>query len=261
MEKEDIIIITCVVIGVVLFAYNYFYVFSNYISLISIVLVIIGPSGVEYIKFKHKKEIEDNFPDFLRDVSSNIKAGMTLPKAISAVKGIDYGSLTPHVKKMAVQIDWGVPFNDILEGFSKKATPVVGRTVSTIIETHKGGGDIAKIFDTIGKSIVEMNKIKKERESNIKSQMVTGYIIFFVFIGVLVALEKFLIPNLLVATAEGDSVEQLTKLYSDMFRWLVLIQGFFSGLVIGKMSEGSLIAGLKHCLILVFVGYGIFLVL
>jgi flagellar protein FlaJ len=36
---------------------------------------------------------------------------------------------------------------------------------------------------------------------------------------------------------------------------LALVQGFFGGLVAGKMGEGSISAGLKHSLIMILLGY------
>jgi flagellar protein FlaJ len=40
-----------------------------------------------------------------------------------------------------------------------------------------------------------------------------------------------------------------------VFLHLTLIQGFFGGLVAGKMGEGSITAGLKHSLIMMLMGY------
>jgi len=43
-----------------------------------------------------------------------------------------------------------------------------------------------------------------------------------------------------------------------MFRNLIIIQGSFAGLIVGKMSEGAVIAGVKHSLFMVFIGTIIF---
>jgi flagellar protein FlaJ len=40
-----------------------------------------------------------------------------------------------------------------------------------------------------------------------------------------------------------------------IFLHLALVQGFFGGLVAGKMGEGSISAGLKHSLIMMLLGY------
>jgi flagellar protein FlaJ len=49
----------------------------------------------------------------------------------------------------------------------------------------------------------------------------------------------------------SSSIENLRRI----FLHLTLVQGFFSGLVAGKMGEGSVSAGLKHSLIMMLVGY------
>jgi len=48
---------------------------------------------------------------------------------------------------------------------------------------------------------------------------------------------------------EAADVEELTK----PFVWLLTMQGLFAGLVIGKLSEGKVRAGLKHSFVLVIV--------
>jgi len=46
--------------------------------------------------------------------------------------------------------------------------------------------------------------------------------------------------------------------FNMIFTALIIIQGLFSGLVVGKFSEGSLLPGLKHSLVMVLFGYLIF---
>lgn len=251
-----------VLIGIVILIINILFIGSLVINVISIIVAVSGPTMAMYMKYLQNKEIEERFPDFLRDVAGNIRAGMTLPQAITATKETHYGALTPYVKRMIAQIDWGVPFDDILKDFSKRSTYLIKNMVSTIIETHRGGGNVPEIFDSVGRSAIEINKIKKERYSSIYNQMLIGYVIFFVFIGVIIILKVFLIPSLYAFMAPETGVaitEELSMFFSSVFQMLVLIQGFFSGLVIGKMSEGSIIAGLKHSLVLIATSYSILL--
>ena len=37
-----------------------------------------------------------------------------------------------------------------------------------------------------------------------------------------------------------------------------MVQGFFAGLVTGKMAEGSIVAGFKHSILLITTGYTLF---
>lgn len=231
------------------------------------VAIILGPSlYMMYNDFAYARSIERRFPDFLRDITDGLNAGMPLPQAIKNTRKNDYGAFGFEAKKIAMQIEWGVPFEEILSKFAERSgSSVMKRTVSTIIETHRGGGNIASVLEAVAKSIVEIDKIKQERSSHIFAQMLTGYTIFFIFLGVMIGLQKFLIPNMLGGsnlsdiTATPESTAKLAELYKELFGRLIIIQGLFSGVAIGKMSEGSVLAGLRHSLVLVAIGYTAFL--
>ena len=239
--------------GMMFIIFNILFIFSSSLTIVSVFVMPLGPFVYFYNKYRENKEIEERFPDFLRDISQNIRTGMTIPQAIIATKENYYGALTPYIKKMIVKLDWGVPLDNILIDFANSSTKSLRRVVSTIIDTHRGGGNIAEIFESVGKSTEEVNKINKERSNTIYNQMLTGYVIFFVFIGVLIIMQG-LIPNLGIFSTTESTTGDTGSFFADTFRTLIVIQGFFSGLVIGKMSEGSMISGLKHSLILVLVG-------
>jgi flagellar protein FlaJ len=96
--------------------------------------------------------------------------------------------------------------------------------------------------------------------------MMTGYIVFFVFLAVIVGLQKFLVPSLSQVSSEsiglsgmGGSVNpNIASEYSTIFRNLILIQGGFAGLAVGKMAEGSEVSGLKHSMFMMFIGFLVF---
>lgn len=255
--------------GIALLAVNFLFLTSmpQLFSMLNVIsaFIILGPSLLlRYNEYKNIKDIEGRFPDFLRDVTEAISVGVTLPQAMKNTLRNKYGTLTPYVRKMTIQMDWGVPFESILKQFADKTgSKIMRRTVSTIIETHRSGGNIADVLKAVGRSIIEVEKIKKERSSHIYAQMLTGYTIFFVFLGVMIGLQRFLIPSLsFVGSTEigtiAPSTIELAKSYKELFMWLIVIQGFFSGIAIGKMAEGAFAAGIKHSLVLVAIGYTAF---
>lgn len=274
-RKRKWIVLVSVLIGAIIIVLNFIFVmgvegFESYFSVLNLIgaTVALAPSLViRYREYQMKKEIERRFPGFLRDVTEATQAGMTLPQAIKNASENEYGALTPHVKKMASQIDWGVPFEEVLKRFGERTgSAVLNRSVSTIVETHRSGGNVSDILGVVGDSILQIEKIKQERKGQVYSQMMTGYTIFFVFLGVMIGLQKFLIPSLAfkgsatagIGLGGGSGMSGLVKLYKSMFEHLIVIQGVFSGLAIGKMSQGSIIEGLKHVVVLVAVGYTAF---
>jgi type II secretory pathway component PulF len=124
------------------------------------------------------------------------------------------------------------------------------------VETHKSGGQIATILVSVAQSLQELEKIKKERSASVYSQMINGYLIYVVFLGVMIGLSTVLIP----AFKLGETLPDLNKAFIEMFRALTVIQGAFAGLAIGKMAEGTLTAGIKHAMVLVIFGYSVFMI-
>ena len=249
-NKENLLLAIGAAVAIVSVAVGMF--FSNYTVIPIGILIGLLPYFMSiYSKYVENLEIERKFSDFLVDVKNGIKSGMTLPQAIKSTKGNNYGALTKYVKMIIAQVDWGIPFEKILYNFSKGRTENTKRMISTIIETHKGGGNISEILEYVVKASSEIQRLKDERKSELYSQVITGYVIFYVFLGIILSLHVYLLPSL-------SSLSQSSFRYDNMFRWLIIIQGFFSGLVVGKMSEGRIVAGLRHSLIFVLTGYVIF---
>ncbi|MCK5023272.1 MAG: type II secretion system F family protein [Candidatus Aenigmarchaeota archaeon] len=234
------------------------------INVLGAMIAIVPPFLIFYGKYRMNKEIEEQFIIFITDLTQAIDSGMTLPIALKHSAKKDYRSLTPYVREINSKVDWGIPFEKTLKLFAKKMqSSPIKRSVSTIIETYKVGGKISDTLKAIGQSLIEINKIKQERSASVQSQIVTSYLIFFIFIFILVILKTFLIPALggmntpTMGEMEGNPSVPI-EVYTQAFINFIIVQGFFAGLATGKMAEGSIISGLKHSIVLISIGYTIF---
>ncbi len=227
-------------------------------------IAIVPPVMVFYNRYMQNKEVESEFTIFISDFTEAIDSGMTLPMALKYCSGKDYGILTQRIKSISSQVDWGVPFREALRLFSGNVESLpVKRAITTIIETYKVGGKISDTLKAVGESLMEINKIKAERSVSVQSQILTSYLIFFVFIFILVILQSFLIPALTpntnvvgMTSMSGGAMPEMFP--PELFINFILVQGFFAGLATGKMAEGSIIAGFKHSIVLIVIGYSIF---
>ena len=208
------------------------------------------PVYVKYREYKRMKAVEDEFPRFIDDFTNNISVGMPLPSALAEAAGGNYGELTPYVQEMNAKVEWGVPFEYILKDFGEKTkSALIARTVRGVIQAHDSGGKLSDVMRSMSSAIRELDKVKKERSASVFSQTVTGYFVFFVFVGIMVIMSSFLIPLL-----SGEETGAI-GVYQSIFLSMILVQGIFAGLGIGKMAEGSITAGLKHSFVLSVVGY------
>jgi len=209
---------------------------------------------------KRQKEIEEKFLEFIRNLVEAVKTGISIPKGVLQVSDKDYGALTPYIKKLAYQIEWGIPMHNSLIIFSNDTeNAVIKRSISIIIEADQSGGNISDILQSVSTSVVNIKKIKEERKSSIESQIIQGYLVFLIFVVIMMVLQTILFPKLIgvssslegsasilgFQTGEGEKIDLDTIVFL-----LLLIQGFFAGLVIGKFSEGDIKQGLIHSLIL-----------
>ena len=229
---------------------NFFYLrkFVSFSVALYFLIIIVVTIPIFIIKFREQKkvkELEEMFPLFLRDFVESVRCGMTIPQAFKSICNNDYHTLTPYVKKITAQLDWGISVEKVLTKFSKETkSRLIGRIVSSVIEVHRFGGNLADTFESLSKTAIEVEKLRAERKLFMNSQMITGYVIFFVFLGVMIALGKFLVPtmgqvNLPGSVATLESAKNMAQQYKELFMTLVLIQGFFAGLIVGKMSEGA----------------------
>lgn len=219
------------------------------------------------IAVENKKEEEMNsmFLEFSRNLAESVTTGTPVSRSIMNVSNKNYGPLSPYVNKLANQIALGIPVNEAMQTFaSDVGSPVIKRAVALIREAERAGGEIDYILDSVASSISEVEKLKKERRAAIYNLAVQGYIIFFIFIGITLVMEFKILPltagigslgslgggvsaiTQAPVSATAFSPEQLSR----PFLYLLLTQGIFTGLTIGKLTEGSIKSGIKHSFIL-----------
>lgn len=216
-----------------------------------------------------EKEKEDMFLEFSRNLVEAVKSGTPISKSIVNVKDKNYGSLSPHILKLANQIALGIPVKEALKIFSDDiGNRVVMRSVALISEAEQAGGQIDTILESVARSVSEIEDIKKEQKASISNLVMQGYIIFVIFIVIMLITELKILP-MTVGLAQNQGVglggsgglmgggggDVNTEDLSRAFLELLLVQGFFAGLVIGKLSEGSTKAGLKHSFILTILAW------
>ena len=225
---------------------------------------------------KNVRERDRMFIEFARNLVESVQAGTPISKSILNVRVKDYGVLNPHVRKLANQISLGIPVKDSLQTFARDVdSETVSKAISIISESEKAGGEIESILESVVDSISQIQKLKKERRNAMYGLVVQGYIVFLIFIVIMVVMEFKILPiasglggdtgtsvdsgdlgglggfggGLLSGGGQKATPEELAR----PFLWLLITQGLFAGLVIGKLSEGSVKSGLKHSFILMVI--------
>jgi len=296
-EREKILLISLIISAFLLTIGFLSYdigVMGNVIILSSI--IIIAPQLIlSYLKFREIKEMEENFPSFIRDLTESINSGMPLHEAIRSASKISYGKLSKEIKKMANQISWGMPVPEVLNDFAErvKKSKRLFSSIKIIRESYLAGGNLVSILDSIAENITILKDAEKERKSLLNQYVLIMYAISIIFIVIAVALNKLLVP-IFKATPLAEGAIGLTNpclqceslvcgvcaifqfvsqniflvdpnsvgaYYTSLFFFLSLIQSITAGLIAGQISENSIVAGFKHSLILLCISLGAFSIL
>ena len=213
------------------------------------------PALISYIDYKWRRAIDEHLPDLFRSIVQAQETGMTLVQALQNAAKRNYGPLTAELKKMNVQISWGMPFEQALLNMGKRVnTVLVQRTVPMIIEASRSGGRVEKVFDPMGKFIQTTLMLDKERRTQTRPYIAIIYVAFFVFLFTIILLFRSFFTNMNGLSQLATAAIPSSEMQRIFFR-MTSIQAFFGGLVAGKMGDGTVTAGLKHSLILMLVGY------
>ncbi|MGC8812109.1 MAG: type II secretion system F family protein [Candidatus Aenigmatarchaeota archaeon] len=269
-------------------------------SIILSAFAIAGPVFFfKYMKTREIKEMEEKFPFFLRDVIEGLRSGSPLHTSVTMASKYEYGKLTPEIKKMASQISWGMSFDKVIDQFAERVKASKRLTVvSKIIkEAYLSGGDIISTLETVADNMTVLDDYEKERRSLLSQYIVLMYIINFLFIGIVVGINRLMIPIFKVEAVGqlemiglqnpctfcsqlscvfcdilggissifnlGDVklLENMGSYYTSLFFLMAIVESTFCGLVAGEISEGSAIAGIKHSIIMVVITFGSFFIL
>ncbi|MGB9635898.1 MAG: type II secretion system F family protein [Thermoplasmata archaeon] len=237
------------------------------------IAILIGPYGFyKNMELSRIRSIEERLPDFLRDVSEAGRFGMTLAEAIVVASTGRYGKLTPEIRKMAAQIEWGVPAAEALRLFAQRVnTPAVNRCVAIITKANDAGGNVADVLSMVAHDTKEVQLMDAQKRISMTTYLTVIYIAFFVFIVTIMILNATFLPQMAKA---GKSVEEgaqalggaggasATKIEYKLIPEImfvmfvsVIIHAIGDGILAGVIITGKIATGLQHSFVMTLVGW------
>ncbi len=236
------------------------------IGILVFLVVIVPPSFFNLYETNRVRKIEAEFPALMRDISLSVKSGMTLGEAMSIAAGGQYGALTPAIKLMDNMMSWGISFEEALLNFAKKyPTSLIRRTIYTLLEAFRIGGHLGDILKGVASDVEQTKALEKRRSAETKPYIMVCYVSYFVFIIVILIMNSIFLPMMQKAaeSASGAALPaglgqfavstQDMALYNRIYFHALVIQGFFAGIVTGKIGEGKAVAGLKHSVFFIII--------
>ncbi len=219
------------------------------------------------------REIEQMLPDCLQLISANIRAGMTVDKAIWLSARKEFGILEEEIRKVGAKTFGGKPIKTALQEMTLSIkSEILERTIKLIIDGIESGGELAKLMDETSGSIRMRQTLRKEITSSVMM-----YSLFITFAAVIGAPMLFAISLYFIEiTSKMWSVQNIPAEGLGLFKMsgpsvsadelfmfsitAVALTTFFASLIIGLIQHGQEKRGLKYAPLFMGAAISIFLI-
>ena len=234
---------------------------ANNILILVFVSALVPSTIIEFINSRWLREVEDNIPILLRDVTETVRSGVPLVRALEEASTRNYGPISKPLEMTMVKFSLTSDFQRVFTWFGEKLIkPSAKRMSSILIEAYDSGGRMFDVLETSVELFSNLAEYRKEKASQMRPYVFVAYLGTFVFLTIsYVVLVRFLVP--LAASSVNPLEGQVTLLnnvldinyYKSILFWAAVMETLFGGLVAGKMSEGRMKAGLLHSVVLLLI--------
>ena len=224
------------------------------------------------------KKIENVFPDFLQLVSGNLRAGITIDKAILISARKEFDPFDKEIMRVGKDITTGRSTEIALSDMAKRiGSEKIKKTVMLINSGLRSGGNLAILLERTASNMRERGFVEKRAASNVLMYEI------FIFVAVAIgAPALFALSTILVETMGGmmSSTPELESTIANLnvpvsfskisislnfivyysLAFIIAI-GTLSSLIIGLVSKGSEKYGLKYLIPILLIGITIFLLI
>ncbi len=261
----------------VLYIYLIFPFLADYSQLLVLLLSFVGWFGTQaffatffilivyfYLDvriFNRTKRMEEMLPDFLQNVSSNLKGGMPFENSLWAAINPRFSILANEMAEVSKKVMTGYDVDKaLLELAEKYNSPMLRRSVDLIMSELEAGGNIAELLDRIVDNLKKTKALKEDMSASAIAYIIFISAIVIVISPLLFSLSYHLllvIINFLGKLAtSAERVQSLPFTFSEIaidpadFRVFsvaaIAVISIFSSMIVSIVEKGTVKAGLKY---------------
>ncbi len=149
--------------------------------------------------FNRVQSIEQNLPLFLREFSTNLKAGREFVDALEDSLTPELGALNDDIADMVVRIRSGKMIEHVLKEYTLRYDSyAINESFEIILDAYTGGGGLSEIIDKIASNLDVIHYLKKNAVAS-----VSNYIIFMTIVSIVIAPLLFALSHNLLWLVES----------------------------------------------------------
>lgn len=189
------------------------------IILLTVIILLLKKAIPKIKEDKKQKEILKKLPYVLRQISTELKAGMGLFDAMKTIANGNYGSISQEFNITLTEIKYGENYEKAFKNLSKRTKlEIMDKVTSQIIRTLNNGGNLADILN----SLADENSYNLRLKYKEYSEKLNAIMLLYMFIAVLLPVILFIM--IIAATTVMGSIikpELLLILYLFFFPLII----------------------------------------
>ncbi len=275
-KKKIFMGIIAVFVGVVVF-----FIYGNYIFASA---GLVAGFVISFLTFKFMlalkksariKKIENVFPDFLQLVSSNLRAGMTVDRAMFLSSRPEFAPLDKEILQVGKDISTGKPVEIALKSMSDRiGSEKVEKTFLIVLSGIRAGGNLAVLLEETSRNMRQRCFTEKKAASQVLMYVIFIFLAVSVFSPGLFSLSGIFVETM-TGLMGGVSVEDLPQNLPVSFSVInisssfilyfsiafIIAMNIMASLVLGLVSKGDSKEGLRYLPIMLVLSLSIFFIL
>ena len=268
--KAGIFTLASQIIAIILMFYFVFIILFAMISVIlsfniiyAIILAILIPTIafalILFMKIeKRASEIENSIPDFLRQLSSMLRVGLSLENALVDMSDHGKGPLYDELRRVVVEIRMGKSLDSSFSNMAKRLNSKdLERSFKIILNAHKSGGSLADIILDVSDDLRAMLILKRERKASVMMS------IMFLFIASTVASPFALgmvgvYSSFMIELGKGGAICEVAPLAAEIY---LVIHSVLAGFLMALIMYGDLRKGLRYSIPILVSAFSVFYII
>lgn len=206
--------------------------------------------------------IEKNLPEVLTIISSNVRSGVNIEKAIFMSAKKEFGAFAQRIRMAGKKAFFGKTSEESLTELSEGSkSEIVKRAMKLIVEGIKEGSKMSSLLEGIAEDVRLTKSLKEKMRASVSSYLLLFIIANSFGAPLLFALSTYLInamttyqqvsevPSRFGALNIKIPTQAIPKTHIEIIALsALLLNSFFTSLIIGEIEKDDAVVGLKYAI-------------
>ena len=207
---------------------------------------------------RRASEIENSIPDFLRQLSSMLKVGLSLENALIDMSNHGKGPLYDELRRVVVEIRMGKSLDESFNNMAMRLNSKdLERSFKIILNARKSGGSLSDVILDVSDDLRAMLILKRERKASVMMSIMF-LIIASTFAAPFALGMVGVYSSFMIELGKGGTICEVAPLAAEIY---LIIHSISAGFLIALIMYGDLKKGLRYSIPITCCAFSVFYVI